>query len=164
MSNYPFDLVPPQGPTPIEDNSPLADRPFVRTKRSFREDASRFVAGEALADAMNTAIAVGDPLLLTGQPGTGKTQAAYYAAYQLGVECIHFQTKSDSTARDLLYDFDMVRYFQDAHLQNVSRQDSGQETDKSRYIEKRMCGKARHQNNKIMMNSERVRQALHISV
>ncbi|MCP4283713.1 MAG: AAA domain-containing protein, partial [Gammaproteobacteria bacterium] len=146
MSNYPFDLVPPAGRTPLEDNSWLAKRPFSEQHRSLEKDAPFFVAGDALADSMNTAIAVGDPLLLTGEPGTGKTQAAYYAAYQLGVKCIHFQVKSDSAARDLLYDFDMVRYFRDAHLQNTEArrlQKSGSigeslpELDKSQYIERR---------------------------
>lgn len=139
MSNYPFDLVPPQGRTPIEDNSWLAKRPFAEKVSSLARDASYFVAGDALADAINTAIAVGEPLLLTGEPGTGKTQAAYYAAYQLGVECIHFQVKSDSTARDLLYDFDMVRYFRDAHVQNADQQQSGekQALDRGEYIDKR---------------------------
>ena len=117
MENYPFSLVPPEGREPLPDNSWLAKRPFAAKHRSLEKDAPYFIAGAALADAINTAIAVGDPLLLTGEPGTGKTQAAYYAAYQLGVQCIHFQVKSDSTARDLLYDFDMVRYFRDAHLQ-----------------------------------------------
>ncbi|GAH55719.1 unnamed protein product, partial [marine sediment metagenome] len=74
--------------------------------------AKKFVPGEQLEIAINTAIAVGEPLLITGEPGTGKTQAAYYTAYQLDVEpLIHFQVKSDSQARDLLYYFDTVRYF-----------------------------------------------------
>ena len=136
MNNYPFDLVPPEGRNPIADNSWLAKRPSSEEKRSLKKDASYFVAGAALADAINTAIAVGEPLLLTGEPGTGKTQAAYYTAFQLGVECIHFQVKSDSTARDLLYDFDMVRYFRDAH---VDQQESGknEESAKSQYIDRR---------------------------
>lgn len=133
MPQYPFHLIPPQGDTPLADKTPLASRPFVENRRSFEGDAPNFVAGEALADAMNTAVTLGDPLLITGEPGTGKTQAAYYAAFQLGVKCIHFQVKSDCTARDLLYEFDMVRYFRDAHSQNRD----GNEPDKGEYIEKR---------------------------
>ncbi|MCP4104999.1 MAG: MoxR family ATPase [Desulfobacteraceae bacterium] len=139
MSIYPFNLVPPKGRVPIEDNSWLAERPFAEKERSFKEDARFFVAGDALADAINTAIAVGEPLLITGEPGTGKTSAAYYTAWQLGVECIHFQVKSESTARDLLYDFDMVRYFRDAHLQNIDRK---KELSKKEYIEMRSLWKA----------------------
>lgn len=139
MNTYPFHLVPPKGREPLADNSWLVKRPFVEQHRSFKEDAQYFVAGDKLADAINTAIAVGDPLLLTGEPGTGKTQAAYYAAYQLGVECIHFQVKSDSTARSLLYDFDMVRYFRDAHLQNPKRR---RKLSRRAYIEKRALWEA----------------------
>lgn len=91
MSDYPFRLVRHDGP-PLEDKRPFRDRPFTTFAGSFKEDARRFVSGEALETAINTAIAVGEPLLITGEPGTGKTQAAYYAAYRLGIEpVIHFQ-------------------------------------------------------------------------
>lgn len=73
MSDYPFDLVTPQADGPIADNSWLAKRPFMDKDHSLKEDACYFVAGEKLADAINTAIAVGKPLLITGEPGTGKT-------------------------------------------------------------------------------------------
>jgi MoxR-like ATPase len=145
MTNYPFNLVPSESKTPISDNFWLAKRPFTKKERSLKKDAQYFVAGAALADAINTAIAVGEPLLLTGEPGTGKTQTAYYTAWQLGVECIHFQVKSDSTARDLLYNFDMVRYFRDAHLQNIEQHNINgdkKELKKSEYIEKRSLWKS----------------------
>ncbi|HMQ29337.1 MAG TPA: MoxR family ATPase [Chloroflexaceae bacterium] len=117
MADYPFHLV-RYGHDEVADlRGQLGARPFARQDRSFQADARRFVPGEQLETAINTAIAVGEPLLITGEPGTGKTQAAYYAAYKLGVEpVIHFQVKSDSAARDLLYHFDTVRYFHDAHL------------------------------------------------
>ncbi len=137
MSTYPFNLIPPMGKAPHESKEWLTQRPFIEKKRTLETDAPHFIAGDALADAMNTAIAVGDPLLITGEPGTGKTQAAYYAAWQLGVACIHFQVKSDSTARDLLYDFDMVRYFRDAHLQSSLTPDQCEDLDKRQYIEER---------------------------
>ena len=104
MSTYPFNLIQPEREGPLEDKTLLSERPFAEVDRSFQADARRFVPGDQLATAINTAIALGDPLLVTGEPGTGKTQAAYYAAYKLGVEpVIHFQVKSDSIARDLLY-------------------------------------------------------------
>ena len=139
MSNYPFDLVLPKADVPIEDNSWLAKRPFMDKDHSLKEDARYFVAGEKLADAINTAIAVGKPLLMTGEPGTGKTQAAYHTAWRLGVECIHFQVKSESSARDLLYDFDMVRYFRDAHLKKteVREGEPDEELQKTAYLDMR---------------------------
>jgi len=139
MTKYPFDLIPAEANEPIENNFCLAKRPFVDKDYTFTEDAKNFIAGNKLADAMNTSIAVGKPLLLTGEPGTGKTQSAYYAAWQLKVKCIHFQVKSDSTAQDLLYNFDMVRYFRDAHLKNIEHQKltNDKELPKKKYLEKR---------------------------
>ncbi len=80
-----------------------------------------------------------EPLLLTGEPGTGKTQAAYYVAYKLNIEpVIHFQVKSNSVAKDLLYHFDTVRYFHEANL----RKAGDQALDKKDYVEPRALWKA----------------------
>ena len=140
MSEYPFHLIQHSQEGPIQDQRLLANRPFAQFDQSFQADARKFVPGDPLETAINTAIAIGEPLLITGEPGTGKTQAAYYAAYKLGVEpVIHFQVKSDSAARDMLYFFDTVRYFHDAHLQNIQQQTPADETtlDKKKYVEPR---------------------------
>ena len=140
MKRYPFELIHYDQKGQVEDNTPLTSRPFSDIDRSFQEDARRFVPGKRLATAINTAIAVGEPLLITGEPGTGKTQTAYYAAYKLKVEpVIHFQVKSDSTAKDLLYHFDTVRYFHDAHLAKVEGEGGAQSKtlDKKDYVEPR---------------------------
>ena len=115
MKNYPFKLVDAGRDGPLTERELLRQRPFNELKTSFAEEAELYVPGDELETAINTALAVGEPLLITGEPGTGKTQAAYYAARNLGVEpVIHFQVKSESTAGDLLYHFDTVRYFHDA--------------------------------------------------
>ena len=91
MSSYPFRLVHYDREEPLADKAFLHHRPYTKAGHSLAQDASRFVPGEQLEIAINTAIAVGEPLLITGEPGTGKTQAAYYAAYKLGVEpVLHF--------------------------------------------------------------------------
>ncbi len=121
----------------------LLNRPSATFKNSFQEDAALFVPGERLELAINTAIAVGEPLLLTGEPGTGKTQAAYYTAYKLGIEpVLHFQVKSDSSANDLLYFFDTVRYFHDATVRSRANPPDSKPLNKSDYVEKRVLWNA----------------------
>ncbi len=136
MKSCPFNLVKHEQAGQIKDNSVLAARPFTGIDSSFAANARRFVPGPRLETAINTAISVGEPLLITGEPGAGKTQAAYYAAYKLNIEpVIHFQVKSESSARDLLYHFDTVRYFHAAHMANREKGASG--LDKKDYVEKR---------------------------
>lgn len=142
MASYPFNLVRPEQTEPLQDISILHERPFTKQAHSFESDAHLFVPSMQMTTAINTAIAVGEPLLITGEPGTGKTQAAYYVAWKLGIEpLLHFQVKSDSTARDLLYHFDTVRYFHDANL-NPSGDEPRKPLDKRDYVEKRELWKA----------------------
>ncbi len=116
-TRYDFDVLRADVPLPLDDPRVVANRPATAKVRSLASDSPQFVPGDRLANAINTAICVGEPLLITGEPGTGKTQTAYYAAWKLNLgDVLHFQVKSDSTAKDLLYHFDMVRYYQDAHL------------------------------------------------
>ncbi|MEO5333421.1 MAG: MoxR family ATPase [Magnetococcus sp. YQC-5] len=138
MTHYPFALIEYRRAGPITDSTLLLKRPFTEIKGCLREDAQLYVPGDLLETAINTALAVGEPILITGESGTGKTQAAYYAAYKLGVEPVmHFQVKSDTTAKDLLYHFDTVRYFHDAHMEK-----EGRPLDKANYIEKRALWQA----------------------
>lgn len=128
---YPFRIINADNDEVWQDGSILLKRPFAAIGNSFAEDAKRFVPGQELETAINTAIAVGEPLLITGEPGTGKTQAAYYAAYKLGIEpVLHFQVKSDSSGNDLLYHFDTVRYFHDATIKDKGVDGRTTEADK----------------------------------
>lgn len=138
MKPYPFDLL------GLDDKSRalkmLRVRPFQ--KEALKQDACNFVPDENMLEAINVALAVGEPLLLTGEPGTGKTQTAYYVAWRLGLgDVLHFQVKSDSTAQDMLYHFDSVRYFHDAHLHKTDAIPG-----KENYIEKRQLWEALRSN------------------
>ena len=80
----------------------------LRVPASYRPDPG-------LVDACNVALLLGQPLLLTGEPGTGKTQFASSLAWELGLgEPLKFETKSTSEARELFYAYDALRRFQDA--------------------------------------------------
>jgi MoxR-like ATPase len=95
------------------------------------DDPSGYLPDQNLVEAVNVALTLGKPLLLTGDPGTGKTQLAHSLAWQLwsrrdsnrlnvGSPILEkFETKSTSTARDLFYTFDAIRCFQ------ASRQTAG---------------------------------------
>jgi MoxR-like ATPase len=71
-----------------------------------------YQASKRLVDAVNVALLLGQPLLLTGEPGTGKTQLAYRVAWELGFDPpLKFETKSTSVARDLFYYYDYLSRF-----------------------------------------------------
>lgn len=72
-----------------------------------------YLPSDDLVDAVNVALALGQPLLLTGEPGTGKTQLAYHVSHQfdLGKPLI-FNAQTSSVATDLFYKYDALGHFQ----------------------------------------------------
>jgi MoxR-like ATPase len=82
-------------------------------------DVEGYLPESGLVDAVNVALAIGNPLLLTGEPGTGKTQLAWHVSWQLlspgsdgkPREPLVFEAKSTSTARELFYSYDTLGRF-----------------------------------------------------
>ena len=91
-----------------------------------------YVAHEALIEAVNTALVLGQPLLLTGEPGCGKTGLGDFVAWKLGLqEAIRYQAKTDMQARDLFYTYDTLARF---HAANMASRDKTFRIDANRYI------------------------------
>ena len=72
------------------------------------EGSENYVATDDLRIAVNAAIALQRPLLIKGEPGTGKTALAIEVAKALGVELIEWHVKSTTKASQGLYEYDAV--------------------------------------------------------
>ena len=97
----------------------------------------KYDADPGLRDAVNTALLLGQPLLLTGEPGAGKTQLAEKLALELGMKLFKFETKSSSVAQELFYSFDHVARFQAAQAKT-----SDDDLHPRRFIDYGALGKA----------------------
>ena len=103
--------------------------------RKFR-GTDQYLTSSALESAVNCALALERPLLVRGEPGTGKTQLAEAIAAGLGLPLIHWPVKSTTRAQDGLYVYDTVQRLYD------SRFGEGDVKDIRRYIKHGPLGKA----------------------
>ena len=95
----------------------------IEINRIFlNNNAIDYVADDGLIKAVEISIALGKPLLISGEPGTGKTKLADYVAAQLQLqtkqdaikfkgEPLVFNTKSTSVSTDLFYFYDAISHF-----------------------------------------------------
>ena len=75
-----------------------------------------YVATEDLTIAVNAAVTLERPLLIKGEPGTGKTELAKQVAKGLGLEMIEWNVKSTTKAQQGLYEYDAVSRLRDSQL------------------------------------------------
>ncbi|WP_367391333.1 AAA family ATPase [Lewinella sp. LCG006] len=89
----------------------------------YNDQDQEYLPGKGLVAALDVALELNMPLLLTGEPGTGKTRFANHVAryFKLG-EAIRFDAKTTSTATDLFYVYDALRHY---HI--VQNQSKGEE-------------------------------------
>lgn len=115
---------------------PEPSRELPRSAPRKWRDALLYRPQQELVMALELAMGLQQPLLITGAPGSGKTTAAYWAAWRMGMapkQLIHAQVRSDSTAARFKYEFDIIRYHRDSHLAAQRGDDSP--TNWRRYIQ-----------------------------
>ena len=84
---------------------------------AFRfQGTETYIASRELQDAVNIAIALRKPLLIKGEPGTGKTVLAQAIAQAMGLELITWSVKSTTKAQDGLYTYDVVQRLYDSQF------------------------------------------------
>ena len=109
--------------------SPLFERQSKTVSDRIQPNAPRFagtenyIATPDLNVAVNAAIALQRPLLIKGEPGTGKTVLAHEIAAALGAPLIEWHIKSTTKAQHGLYEYDAVKRLRDGQLGDPRVQD-----------------------------------------
>ncbi|WP_339113046.1 MoxR family ATPase [Thioclava sp. GXIMD2076] len=80
------------------------------------QSTDSYIAPTDLTVAVNAAVALERPLLVKGEPGTGKTELARQVAQALGMEMIEWGIKSTTRAQQGLYEYDAVSRLRDSQL------------------------------------------------
>ena len=80
------------------------------------QGSKKYIADEDLLADVNAAMILQKPLLVRGEPGTGKTMLAYAIAETLGKELITWHVKSTTQAKEGLYTYDVVQRLNDSRF------------------------------------------------
>ena len=99
------------------------------------EGTENYVATDDLTMAVNAAVTLSRPLLVKGEPGTGKTQLAKEVAASLGMPFFDWPIKSTTKAQHGLYEYDAVSRLRDSQLGEEKVKDIGNYIVKGRLWE-----------------------------
>ncbi len=89
------------------------------------KSTDRYIASRDLEVAVNAAVTLQRPLLVKGEPGTGKTVLAHEVAAALGLPLIEWHIKSTTKAQQGLYEYDAVSRLRDGQLGDARVHDIG---------------------------------------
>ncbi len=88
----------------------------MQEKQAFYSGTNDYIASEELQNSVNVAAALGRPLLIKGEPGTGKTMLAQSISEGLGKRLLIWNIKSTTKAKDGLYVYDTVQRLYDSQF------------------------------------------------
>jgi len=94
-----------------------------------------YISTEDLSMAVNASVALERPLLIKGEPGTGKTMLAEEVAQSLGMPLIEWHIKSTTKAKQGLYEYDAVTRLRDSQLGDERVKDISNYIDKGKIWE-----------------------------
>lgn len=94
-------------------------------EQSKYKGSQDYVVTEELMNAVNVAIALKKPLLIKGEPGTGKTMLAQSIAEALGIDLLVWSIKSTTKAQEGLYTYDTVQRLYDSQFGEGDVKDIG---------------------------------------
>ena len=122
-------------------------------KIKLYQGTADYIASEELKQVVNASLAIGRPLLLKGEPGTGKTLLARSIAEGLGRPLLRWNIKSTTKAQEGLYVYDTVQRLND------SRFGEGDVSDIKRYIKLGKLGEAFVSNEPVVLLIDEIDKA-----
>ena len=127
----------------------------MTTPAAFRRFSGTpsYLTNDALEAAVNCALSLERPLLIKGEPGTGKTLLAQAVAESLGTELVFWPVKSTTRAQDGLYVYDTVARLYDARFGD------GDVKDIRRYIKMGPMGRAFASDKRVVLLIDEVDKA-----
>jgi MoxR-like ATPase len=111
-----------------------------------------YIASEELRHAVNVAVALGRPLLVRGEPGTGKTLLAENLANAMGLPLLRWHVKSTTKAKDGLYVYDTVARLHDSRF-------GGDVKDIAKYIKLGPLGEALASESRVVLLIDEIDKA-----